>query len=149
MFDTYFTQFCKTNNIEHTNIRPVTTDKSVAQTAITSAKQLLIRCKLEEEDFHTALVNMREDPTNIGPSVRQIFMGTGQRRTTPKEEKPQQAAQEKQTKTTQDELEVGGKVLIKHQQAGRWDREAEVVKQREDKLSYVIKDNTGQILIHG
>ena len=64
MFDTYFIQSCKTNNIEHTNIRPATTDKSIAQTAIRSAKQLLIRCKLEEKDFQTVLENMRKEPVD-------------------------------------------------------------------------------------
>ena len=106
---------------DNKHVRPATTEKSIAQTAIRSAKQLLIRCKLEE-DFQTVLANMREEPANNGPSARQIFMGTGQRRSTTEEEDAQQAAKEKQIKTTQgnqDELEVGNKVLIKHQQTGR------------------------------
>ena len=80
---------------------------------------------------------------------RQIFMEAGQKKVTPEEEKPQQETQEKQSKTIQDELEVGDRVLIKHQQTGRWNKEAEVVEQRNDKLSYVIRDNTGQILVRG
>ena len=49
----------------------------------------------------------------------------------------------------QDELEIGDRVLIKHHQTGHWNKEVEVVKQRDDKLSYVIKDDVGQILVHG
>ena len=45
----------------------------------------------------------------------------------------------KKQRPNQDELEKGDCVLIKHQTTGRWNKEAEVVEQREDKLLYVIK----------
>ena len=50
---------------------------------------------------------------------------------------------------TLDELTVREKVLVKHHRSGRWDTEATVTKQREDKLSYVIRDNNGQTFIRG
>ena len=149
MFHTKFTQFCQNKNIEQTTKRPETTDKGIAKTAIKSAKQLLIRCILEETDFQTALANMRNEPAGTGPSARQILMGAEQIESTPEEEEPQQKAQEKDPKTKQDNLEVGDKVITKHQRTGCWNKEVEVVGQRDDKLSYVIRDDTGQILIHG
>ena len=147
MFDTYFIQFCEDNNIQHTTIQPATTDRGIAQNAIRSAKQLLIRCILEETDFQTALANMHNKLTGTGPSARQVFMGAEQRKNRPEEDEPQQKDQQKDPTTKQDNLEVGDRVLIKHQQTGRWNKEAKVVKQRDDKLSYVIKDDTGQILV--
>ena len=48
-----------------------------------------------------------------------------------------------------DELDVGNKVLIKHHRTCHWNTEAEVLEQRENRLSYIIKDDTGQILIRG
>lgn len=48
-----------------------------------------------------------------------------------------------------DDLEKGDRVLVKHQTTGRWNKEAEIIKQIEDKLSYVIRDDTGQILARG
>ena len=140
------THFCQ-DNILHTTIQPNTTDRSTAQTALTRAKQLLIRCKLEETDFETALADMRNEPTGTGPSARQIFMGAEQRKGRPKEDEQPKKAQEKDPTSNQDKLEVGDGVLVKHQQTGRWNKETEVVEQRDDKLSYVIKDDTGQILI--
>ena len=50
---------------------------------------------------------------------------------------------------TLDELTIGKRVLVKHHKSGRWDTEATVTQQREDKLSYVIKDNNGRTFIRG
>ena len=95
---------------------------------------LCMRCFCRDPEFYN-------EPADNGPSAGQIFIRAEQRKSTPVEEEPQQKAQEKDPKTRQDNLDVGDKVLIKHQQTGCWNKEAEVVEQRNDKLSYVIRDN--------
>ena len=57
-FNKDFTAFFENHNRAHNITSPTHTDKGNMQTVIRSAKQLLIRCKLEEEDYQTALANM-------------------------------------------------------------------------------------------
>ena len=141
LFNQDFTRFCRTNNISNTSI----TDKGVAQTAIRSVKQLLLKCKLEDEDYQTALANMREATTESGSSARHILMGAGQWTTQPDLDKGEEHMDEekatKKQEANQDNLETGDRVLIKHQTTGHWNKEAEIIEQREDKLSYVIRRN--------
>ena len=79
LFNEYFAHFCGSNNIANPSISPSITDRGVAHTVIRSTKPLLLKCKLEDEDYQTVLANMREAATESGLSARQILMGVGQR----------------------------------------------------------------------
>ena len=146
-FNKDFTAFCKNHNIAHNITSPTHTDKCTAQTAIRSAKQLLIRCKLEEEDYQTALANMKDTATENGYTPKQILLGApqwteGQDNQSKGETDVQSKQRANRQKEAQDDLDIGDRVLIKHHKTGRWNKEAEVVEQRQDKFSYVIRDDT-------
>ena len=96
---------------------------------------------------------MREATTESGPSAGQILMRAGQQTTQPDQDKGEEHRDEEKTtkrqEANQDPLETGDRVFVKHQIRGRWNKEAEIIEQREDKLSCVIKDDTEQILVRG
>ena len=99
-----------------------------AQTAIRSTKQLLLRCKLEDEDYQTALANMGDAPTESGPSAREILMGVHPQTTQPEEKKGEEHKDEEKTQTARHKpRRSGDRVLIKHHKTGRWNKESEVI----------------------
>ena len=76
-------------------------------------------------------------------------MGAARKTTEEEGNKTMQDNKEASAPKEQDQLEIGDRVLIKHHQTGHWNKEEEVVEQWDDKLSYVIKDDAGQILVCG
>ena len=125
------------------------------KTAVRSTKQLLIRCKLKNEDYQTALAGLRDTTTENGYTPKQILFGAPQQtdrqddQSSKEQEeyktvKQSKKGTDKKKEVQQDNLDIGDKVLIKHHKTGRWNKEAEVIEQRQDKLSYAIKSNPGK-----
>ena len=139
LFNEYFAHFCGSNNIANPSISPSITDRGVAQTVIRSTKPLLLKCKLEDEDYQTVLANMREAATESGLSARQILMGVGQRTIQPDRSKEKENMDEdkktKKQEASQDDLEAGDQVLVKHQITGRWNKEAEIIEHMSSEMA--------------
>ena len=163
--------FCSKHNFRHKLTLPHNPQANGrAESAVKNAKYLLINCKQNNQNFQTALACFRNTPRTDGYSPAQLFLvrNKGNKSSMPLtieqlcplnqeeikhevqrrgEAIPKTEEYENIKSRTLDTLMEGEKVLVKHHKTGRWDTEATIVKQREDKLSYVIKDNNRHTFI--
>ena len=162
-----FDIFCAENDIIHELSSPYNPQSNgLAEAAVKNAKQLLIKCKQDKQDFQAALADWINIPREDKSSPAQLMFGRRLKSKLPCLSAHLTVVNRKLALERKDVItersrdyfnnktkplsyfEKGDKVRVKNTASGYWNQFATVVSRRSDQMSYVI-DIAGKQYIRG
>ena len=161
-FRSDFGRFCSSFGAFHVTSSPYFPQSNgLAESAVKSAKHLLIKCLETDKDFQFALSEFRRVPRQDKYSPAQLMFGYQQRGILPslnhplvdlkEAESARQKIRDSQKKTFDagshvlQPISIGTKVLVQHPISKRWDRKAVILSILESGRSYEIKYSDGKL----
>ena len=160
-----FDEFCKQKAIIHENSSPhFPQSNGLAESCVKNMKFLMKKCKENLKEFNFRLLEWRNTPNQSGRSPAQIFLGRRLRTQLPtlsgstdldlanalqggKNRKEILKSMETTPKTKLSLLNIGQRVMVQHPTSKRWDSKATIISMRNNKRSYLVKQDDGRTWI--